>query len=310
MITHLVFDISNVLQRTYLKVWNGVDDRDDMFRLTILQAFTTLNKYYNQFKPDHIVCAFDRPNWRVDYTKSEKCISQRIYKGKRRVNFTPMELQRYSEFKEHVMFFEDMIRQYTSIVVLSGDQLEADDVIAGYAQRFGTNDRVIIISADKDLIQLMRFPNTILIDPNTNSNRTCDDIDYYMFEKCIRGDQSDNVASAFPKVRSTRLKKAFNDPYEYTNLMNETWITPYGNEIKVGDLFNENILLMDLFKQPDHIKQLINESIDYGIKTQGKYDHFQMIKYCNRNGLIKLREQLGNYKNLFSKRCSYEITEM
>ena len=32
-----------------------------------------------------------------------------------------------------------------------------------------------------------------------------------LFEKCMRGDPTDNVFSAFPKVRKTKLLEAFQD---------------------------------------------------------------------------------------------------
>jgi hypothetical protein len=60
------------------------------------------------------------------------------------------------------------------------------------------------------------------------------------------------------KVRITKLKAAYDalqkgDTYQHSNLMNSTWDftdpgTGKSRTMRVGDLYEENVLLMDLVK--------------------------------------------------------------
>lgn len=300
MKTHLIIDASNILQRTFFAAWQlDTSDKANTGSLAIHNAITTLNKYFKKFQPNNVICVFDRPNWRKDYTRSDLCLSKKEYKGNRRLNLTPQELMRYQEFLEHITQFEQVIKDHTSIIAMSKERLEADDIIAGLAERF-KDDRVIIISADKDLIQTLRFPDTYLIDPATDKLRECDDLDYFIFFKCIRGDRGDNVASAFPRVRETRIQAAYQNDFEYNNLMNETWTNENGIEHRVGDLYEENKLLMDLYNQPGIVKRLIGESIDEGFETRGTFSYFHFVKFCNRHNLIKLRDQVSEFTPLLA----------
>lgn len=299
MKTYLCFDASNILQRTFYAGWQMNGDKSKLANLALHSSITTLNKYYNKYQPDKVIMAFDRPNWRKDYTKSELCLSGRLYKGNRRKNFTPTEQMRYEEFMEHIARFEEILREYTSIVVLAREKLEADDLLAGMAEQY-QDDRVVVVSADKDLIQLLKFPNTELIDPATDKPRDCDDVDYFMFLKCIRGDRGDNVRSAFPRVKETRIRTAFADENERLNLMHEEWTDENKITNKVGDLFEENELLMDLYKQPPIVRDMIVKEIERGFEEQGKYNHFHFMKFCNRHELINIRQKIGDYVKMLS----------
>ena len=224
----LIFDISNMLYRTFFanKKKHSVEESAGLAQHS---ALITLNKYFRNFKPHKVVMAFDRSSWRKAYTANELCISGKPYKGNRRQNMTPAEKEMLVRFMNHLNEFEMMMTKQTSVVCLAGDGLEADDLVAGVVKMF-PDDEVIIVSADKDFIQLLRGENVKLIDPASGKDRRLllneeyhGDVDYFMFEKCIRGDIGDNVQSAFPGVRKTRIKKAYTDAFEQVNLMNETW---------------------------------------------------------------------------------------
>lgn len=303
MKTYLVLDASNLLHRTFFAGYqaNGGDDHT-MAGLALHSAFTTLNKYFNKFNPTKVICTFDRSNWRKEYTKSDLCISGQLYKGTRRQDMTPGEQHRYNLFQEHITEFEEIVRKRTSMVCLAADMLEADDLMAMFPEMY-PEDRVIVISADKDLIQLLKFPNVTLIDPITDKPRTCDDVEWFMFLKCIRGDRGDNVASAYPRVRETKVREAFEDEFARLTMMNHTYKTMRGDEeveVRVGDMFEENELLMDLYKQPAPVRKLMRKTIEEGMEDPGKYSHFHFIKFCNKHDLKKIVEKVDNYLKMLS----------
>jgi PAS domain-containing protein len=152
--------------------------------------------------------------------------------------------------------------------------MEADDCIAAFCQLYADPTHEInIVSGDKDFTQLLKLPNVKLINPDNGKARNQpgdkdyeEDIDYWLFKKFIRGDGGDNVPSAFPRVRETRIKKAYEHEYDRLNFMNEHWTQSVfeadenGIEVekkivhRVGDLYEENIILMDLYRQPDEVQ--------------------------------------------------------
>lgn len=309
---YVVFDISNLLYRTFYA--NKGDDDTTLAGLAHHSALVTLNKYFKELKPDKVIMTFDRPNWRKEYTQTDKCLSKRIYKGNRRQKMTPSEKAKYEVFCDHLTDFEDMMRVHTSVVCLAAPLLEADDLMAGFVQVYDVIDEdaeFIVVTADKDMVQLLEFDNVRLLDPASGKDRTLEDyendVGLFMFEKCLRGDRGDNVMSAYPRVRRTRILKAYHDDFELNNLLNETWKHPKtdefpdGAEFKVKDVFRENMLLMDLNSQPDNIRRLIVNTVVKEMDDPGKYDHFQFLKFLGKYEMTNIAKQVDLFIPLLSK---------
>ena len=318
---YLVFDATNIIHRTFFAQEgsakrqsqkhtagglsndeNGLTDDQALAGLAHYIALATLNKYYTRVNPDKVILTFDRSNWRKAYTKSDKCLSGAIYKGTRRQNMTDKQQETFQRFMEHINEFEEIARDHTAMVVLSGDLLEADDLIAGVVQQYHDTHDITIVSADQDLLQLLRFDSVTLIDPASGNPRSLAeynmDADYFLFQKCIRGDQGDNVKSAFPRVRKTRIDAAYNDPFEHERLMKEEWTNGDGKKMIVGDLYKENKLLMDLAAQPAEIIEDIQAIVEEGIANPGKYNHFKFLRFCGKFGLRKVVDSLHIYQRM------------
>lgn len=299
----LVFDASNILHRTFFV--HAATEPELIVNLTYHTTFITLNKYFNKIKPDQIVMAFDRGNWRKAYTESVDCYSKKLYKGHRQDAMSPKMKELYGRFLAFVNEFENLLRQYSGIICLAKDQLEADDILGGLAERAHRNQtQVTIVSADKDMLQLLKYnnecidlnkPHVTIIDPATGKNRELEDPDYFLFEKCVRGDPGDNVQSAFPRVRKQKIMEAYKDSYARLNMFKEQWTNQEGRVLEVGTLFNENKLLMDLSAQPTHIRELIFTTIDEGFSNVGRYNHFQFQKFLGKHQLKNLSSQLTTF---------------
>lgn len=300
---YLVFDISNLLYRTFFVQREG----DDLLLagLAVHSALIMLNKYFKRVKPDKVVMAFDRPSWRKEYTASDKCVSKRPYKGNRRKNMTPAQQVKYQMFIQHIAEFERMIVENTSIISLVKTRLEADDLIAGFCQIVSApENEIVIISTDSDLLQLLRYENVTIISPDSGKEQQLEDFNndpnYYLFSKCVRGDPTDNVQSAFPRVRSTRLEKAFNDSFERVQLMKEKWTDENKVEYCVETLFKENELLINLEKQPADIRKLIFQAVDEALDADRDFSLFHILKFCGKYDLAKVQDQIDQYIPLLS----------
>jgi len=300
---YLVFDISNMLYRTFFAHKDQSDTT--IAGLATHSALMTLNKYFRQYKPDRVVMAFDHSSWRKDYTASELCISQKPYKGNRRKDMSPAQQAKYERFCGHLKEFESLITNHSTIISLAGEKLEADDLIAGFCEAH-QNDDITLISSDSDMLQLLRFQNVKIVSPATDKEVTLEEYNhdpkYYLFVKCMRGDSTDYIQSALPRVQSKRLEKAYKDPFERVQLMQEFWIDPKTKtEFKVQDLYEENIMLIDLTQQPDPVRRRIFAVVDEAVKKERKYSHFHLMRYLGKYELEVIAKQLDTFLPLLSQ---------
>lgn len=319
---YLLFDISNILYRTFMV--NKQMDVEESTGLANHTALMSMNKFFKKFKPDKIIVAADRPSWRKKYTASDECISKVPYKGDRRIKFTPKEKLKFQKFLNHVSEFEELLRVHTNIVVLAADGVEADDFIAGFCEAYGEDgkDEIIIVSRDRDLAQLQGkgkdiiYPNITQYDPTTGDKITLEtaikhtlkskskkpipfehnNSEYFMFIKCLRGDKTDNVQSAYPGVRVTRINKTFSDSFEMVNLLNETWSCGIRKKtFTVKDLVKEGRYLMDLRKQPDNIRKIIFQTILNEMDNPRVFNYFKFMAWLGKYDMKKISQTLETF---------------
>lgn len=306
----MIVDTANILFRVASAhgKYNTGGSAEDQAGLALHMALQTLKSHYNKVRPDQVALTFEGANnWRKEYTRSEACVSKRLYKGNR------VKDDSMIPFFELIKSFEQLVREHTSLVCLSNDNTEGDDLFGGYIQKYtAEGDEVIGLSGDKDFIQFLKYPNFRLLNPdklgaerNLNKDGTPIDAEYFMFEKAFRGDAGDNVMPAYPRVRSTRLQKAYTDEFERTNIMNETWkfnepSTGEERTFRVGDLFEENQLLMNLERQPEWVRMEIESTLNHEAVNHGQFSLFHFQKFCGKYGLKKISEEVTNFIPLFS----------
>lgn len=313
----LVIDVSNILFRVSAAQMNNPYARDadtqDLVGLCFHISLFSILKYYNKFKPDYIVFAFEgENNWRKTYTTKNK--SRIGYKSGRVVD------PKMIHFYKLMIAFKEVITNHTSICCLSVKKMEADDSIAAYCQLYASNEHnITIISGDKDFTQLLKLPNVKLINPDNGKERNTPndkeyepDIDYWMFKKCVRGDAGDSVPSAYPRVREVKIKKAYEDQYSKLNFMNEEWnriilekdengvMVEVSITHKVGDLFEENCILMDLSKQPKELRIELEDNIKKQVNETGTYSHFHFLRFLGEYNLQKVSEESMKFVELFA----------
>jgi len=301
----LIVDANNILYRTFFAQID--EDVDIVIGMCHHSALWSMNKFYKEYPADEIVMAFDSYSWRKAYTNDlSECVTDKKYKGTRRKNLTASQQAKFEVFDQHVEEFANMIKEQTSILVLKEKYLEADDLIAGYIQ--GNPDMEhVLISSDKDYMQLLHKNKLTLIDPDSGKPRSLkewnDDPDFFMFEKCLRGDTSDNVMNAYPYLRSKRLKQAYTDEYEreaimnheFTALINEDDGTVREATYVTRDVFEENDYLMNLESQPEAIKRLMAKSIELSRETKGKFNYVAFIKFCGKYQLKNILDKIDNF---------------
>lgn len=270
ILNNTIVDISNVTHviRHSMFKKNEPVEKNLLIGAVIGMVITTSKRY----SVDGILVAGDSKNvWRKDLYND--------YKGQRkqlRDEYHEVVLEAIQDLK---IFFNE----YTNVPYIDVARSEADDIIAVACQKNKHGN--VIISSDKDFIQLLDG-KTKLFSPTNNGERTSDNVGLDLFIKCIRGDIGDNIKSAYPRVRTKVLEKAFEEPMDMINLMEHKLKT--GEKVK--DLFELNQNLIDLTKQPSDIRESILQELSN--INSNNYNHISVLKYFGELGLNSQAKEL------------------
>jgi 5'-3' exonuclease len=317
--TYILIDLANTFFRARHAI-NG--DADIKLGMAFHITLNSMRKAWQKFDGSHVVFCLEGRSWRKDFYTPYKA-----QRAAARAAHTEKEADEETVFWEAFDTFKDFIRDKTNCTVLQHPQLEADDLIAGWIQNH-PEDQHIIISTDTDFLQLIS-PNvkqyngvsetTIshtgyvddkgkdIIDNKTKLPKTAPNPEWLLFEKCMRGDSSDNVFSAYPGVRTkgsskkVGLTEAFDDRkskgFAWNNLMLQRWVDHNNVEHRVLDDYDRNCRLIDLSAQPENIRAIINEtvqSVAVDIKNVNQVG-IRLLKFCQLYDLKKISDQAQSY---------------
>lgn len=219
------------------------------------------------------------------------------------------------------------------------DEVEGDDIIAYYCQHKKSNERVVIVSEDRDLTQLINEEICIWI-PSKHKfitpNNDIDELGYthenVVLKKIICGDASDNIygikgvgekglLKQFPElitqkctlneileraqaIQTDRLQHKKKPLKSLENMLNRVTDGEQGK-----DIYEINEKIIDL-KEPllteDAIKSL-NEELYASIDPDGR-ELKNIYQIINDNDMIKLQDEniFGNVFGPFERICKME----
>jgi len=314
--TYILVDTANTFFRARHVINGSADIKLGMaFHITL----NSIKKAWQDFNGSHVVFCLEGRSWRKDYYAPYK-----RNRSDARAAHTEKEAEEEKVFWEAFDTFKDFIAEKTNCTVLQHQQLEADDLIAGWIQTHPNADHVII-STDSDFVQLIapnvRQYNGVMetttthegildkkgkrvIDKKTNEAKAVPNPEWLLFEKCMRGDPTDNVFSAYPKVRKNKLEEAFNDRaskgFAWNNMMLQRWVDHNGAEHRVLEDYERNRKLIDLAAQPQDIRDVITETINTNAVPKAiDQVGIRLLKFCNLYDLKKITDSIQQYAEPF-----------
>jgi hypothetical protein len=319
----LLVDASHLYHRAKHSV-KGNDYDKAGFCLHLI--FSCLGKVWRKYKSDHIVFAFDgNQYWRRELYSPYK--KQRIEKAAKR---SQEEKEEDDYFFEVFEVFKKFVTEKTNCTVLYHPKLEADDNIAGWVQSH-PNDEHIIVSGDKDFEQLISS-NVSLYDGIKDHLNTLTGVyderghqvtdkfgtvlipnpELSLFEKEVKGCTTDNIFSSSPGIRikssknKVGLMEAFEDRnkkgFAWSAVMMNRWVDHNNIEHRTLDDYTRNVTLVDLKKQPEEIKKIMNETISSAIqKPHVPMVGIHFMKFCSKYELVKLGEMNKFYGEMLNK---------
>jgi 5'-3' exonuclease len=291
----------------------------------------SVKKAWKDFSGTHVIFALEGRSWRKDYYAPYK-----RQRAEARAAHSPKEAEEEKVFWETFDQFKDFIKDKTNCTVLQNPQLEADDLIAGFIQAH-PNDNHVVISTDGDFAQLIA-PNvkqyngvmgiTIthegyfddkgkrIIDKKTKQEKPAPEPSWLLFEKCMRGDTSDNIFSAYPGVREkgtknkVGLRDAFADRekkgYSWNNLMLQRWQDHEGVEHRVLEDYQRNVQLCDLSAQPEDIRLIIDNTLKESLTANKNISQvgIRLLKFCAEYDLQRISDNVQSYAEPLNARYS------
>jgi 5'-3' exonuclease len=324
--TYILVDTANTFFRAR-HVVRG--DADIKLGMALHITFNSIKKAWNDFGGTHVVFCLEGRSWRKDFYKPYKA-----NRAETRAAMNTKEQEEDKLFWETFDAFKEFVETKTNCTVLQHKQLEADDLIAGFIQMH-PNDNHVIISTDSDFHQLIA-PNVkqyngvadtltthegvfdkkgkSVLDKKTKEAVPAPNPQWILFEKCMRGDSSDNVFSAYPGVRTkgTKNKVGLTEAYEdkgkkgwaWNNMMLQRWADHEGVEHRVLDDYERNVTLVDLTAQPEDVRQMITTTIEEKIQEPKNISQvgIRLLKFCQLYDMKKIMDTIQTYADPFQAR--------
>ena len=264
---------------------------EDMVRHMILNS---IRNYVMQFKSDYVesdadvILAWDSKHyWRRDYYPQ--------YKASRRKGRQESDLD-WNEIFRVTNKIRDEIKEnlpYKSVYVYGA---EADDIIAVVSNSYseaGKNpiflDKVMIVSSDKDFIQLHK-ENVKQWSPVTKQEVNGHDPDTYIKEHVLKGDSGDGVPNVLSPDHTFTdgLRQKPLGKKRIEKMINEN-MSDWDDEVKRN--YQRNYKLINLKNIPKDIQSNIVDEIS----KSSCGDRSKLLNYFTVNKLKTLTENIGDF---------------
>jgi hypothetical protein len=162
---------------------------EDLIRHMFLNSVrSNRNKFKNEYG-ELIICCDAKNSWRREAFP--------FYKANRRKARAASEIN-WEELFRIISMIREELNDNFPYKVLQIDGCEADDIIGVLCHEYGTelntgSQKILILSGDKDYIQLQRYANVDQYDPVRKRFIRNDNPEMYLREHIIRGDTGDGV---------------------------------------------------------------------------------------------------------------------
>lgn len=277
----ILVDLSQLLvASTFVSMKKG-ETEVDIKRLRHL-LLNSLSKYRRQYANEFgelVICCDGSLSWRKDVFPN--------YKMGRRTGREESPL----DWNQIFGCFEQLkkeLRETFPYKVLQINRAEADDIIGTLVmERKFSSPKTIIISSDKDFIQLQRYHDVFQYSPVAKKLLNGVDPEEYLREHILRGDKSDGIPNVLSDddcivsgIRQVPMTKKLIKSWKHI---------PMPEEHK--ERFERNTKLVDLRYTPYDLQKEILEQFD--VKELGSRD--KIPAYFTEHGLETLTKKIGDF---------------
>ena len=160
----------------------------DLFRHMVLNSIRSYVRKYGKEYGELVIACDDKKYWRRQAFPH--------YKANRKKAREQSDVD-WNQIFNCLNTIRDELRDNFPYRVLQVEGAEADDIIATICMQYGsllrTKEKILILSGDKDFVQLQVYANVDQLDPVKDKPIKCADPHAYLREHILKGDRGDGV---------------------------------------------------------------------------------------------------------------------
>ena len=270
--------VASLMMNMHMTKANTVDE--DMVRHMILNSVRMYRMMFNEEYGEIVLTWDSRHYWRRDYFPEYK-LNRKMGREK--------DSKDWDQIYGVLNKIKDEVRLNLPYKYLEVYGAEADDIIAVLCKKY-QSENIVIVSADKDFIQLHKYPKVKQYSPNTKKMVNGIDPDVYIKEHILKGDSSDGIPNVL-SPDNTFVDGLRQKPLGKKKI--EAWldmdISEFKDEVKRN--YQRNKKLIDLTESPN---ELFIECIQaYNDAPEG--DRSKLLNYFIKNRLNELMDSIGDF---------------
>lgn len=259
---------------------------EDLFRHMVLNALRSYRKQYRDCGEMVIACD-DKKYWRKQAFP--------YYKANRKKAREESDID-WNKIFNCLNKVKDELKEHSPYRVVQVDGAEADDIIATLCIEYGTilnsSERIVILSGDKDFVQLQVYGNVEQYNPVLKKQIKHPDPHRYLREHILKGDRGDgipNIMSADNCIANGERQKSL-PAKRIEHLVEVADLSTVLPEDQLKN-FKRNELLIDLHMIPDDLRKSVMAAYE---SQAGKTKHL-LLAYLKQHKLNSLTELIGDF---------------
>lgn len=260
-----------------------IEIQENMVRHIVLNNIRSYSKQFGNKFGELVVCCDNKNFWRKDIFP--------FYKQHRKKD------REKSDFDWGAIFnilnqIKEELKEYSPYRVVEVPYAEADDIIAVLTKRFHDNEQILILSSDKDFVQLQKYPGVRQYSPVMKRFINTDNPYAFIKEHIIRGDRGDgipnflsgdNVFVVGERQKSINSKKLSEwleqDPDDFCS----------DDQMKRG--YKRNQMLVDFDYIPSGVVESVNNAFDFSEPKKKQV----FLSYLMKKGMRNLIQDIGDF---------------
>lgn len=283
----IIIDLSQImLANVFQSMKTSSDIDEDLGRHMILNAIRAFKVKFGKEFGEVVIAADSGSFWRREFFP--------YYKANRKKarDESTIDWKRIFEVMRTV---RDELKENFPYRVIRVERAEADDVIGVLASEWSVeainnNNRILIVSGDKDFVQLLKYPNVEIWDPIAKKKVVHNDPHTFTKEHVIRGDVGDGVPNVLSPGNSL-VMGIRQKPITQKVLQKLMLLEDFSAEPELKENFLRNRTLIDLAYIPKEVREAILKEYE----AEAGKGKSKMLKYFMEKRLSGLFSQINDF---------------
>lgn len=288
----IILDLNQVMISNIMALYGKhIDDKPieiDLFRAVVLNNIRFLNMKFKAEYGNLVIASDGKRSWRKDIFP--------YYKANRKKKRKESNID-WTKIFDCLNTVTDEIKQFFPYPVINVDSAEADDVIAVLVKKNvseGSENKILILSGDKDFIQLHSYNGNTIVkqyDPINKKYVKANDPKKYMREHILKGDVGDGIPN-FLSPDNCLAEGIRQKPILKKKLAN--WVND-DPKMFCDDIQYRNYMRNDILINLDNTPKKICENILNEYTNQQGKGRSNIFNYMVKNRLKVLMESIGDF---------------